>query len=232
MHHFAHKSVVACAYGVQTGLHLAAKEILSLNRRIAIPSVEIRFNAYRSPIEISPARHIELDVVVSEKRTGGIIPDILAHTRFVPLLIEVYVTHAVDESKIERIRELGISALEIDLSTFSRTFSEEELADAVVNQTSNKKWLFNSNVSSYSAKLIETGEVKRHNNPRGLATRVDDCPRRVRSSKAKFFANVIDDCAYCEFVLELRDREVVCGGTRKIRSFKQLKKTVQDLKAK
>ena len=193
---------------------------------LAIPPVHIAFNSYRPPIEISPERVIQLDSVRSEKREGQIIPDILAYSKLVPLIIEVKVTHGVDDQKLEKIRAQGISALEIDLSSVSRALTSEELVDAVVHRTSNKKWIFNAKAFLYFEKLLATGTIKQQFE-RGLATHVDDCPKKIRSWKGKHYANVYDDCIHCESNLDTRSAEIVCGGSLSILTFDQLKSVIR-----
>ena len=200
----------------------AAKEILLKHLEIELPPVEIRFNGYRDPIVISPAKTFRLNSVVAEERSGSIIPDILADVNGVPLLIEIRVTHAVTEAKAEKIRSLGISAIEIDLSCLSRSFSPDGLVDTVIRSVENKKWIFNACVEKNYKFLLSTGDRKPQIR-RGLATHIDYCPINARVWKGKSFANLIDDCANCEFILEIREHEIVCGGKRKITTFDQLK---------
>jgi hypothetical protein len=223
VHHFAHHKGTECANAVETVLHLAAKQILAEHREIALPAVQIKFDAYREPIELSAVRKFALDDVRAEHRIDNIVPDILAYSGGVPLMIEIRVTHEVDEIKLAKIRRLGISAIEIDLSSFCRTFSRAELLDAVVNQTANKKWIFNARAEEYQRMFLGTGERKRSVR-RGLAIHVDYCPIKARVWKGKSYANVLDDCIYCKFVLNagIGLHEIVCGGKHKITTIDQL----------
>lgn len=43
MHHFAHRSNEDCEYGYESSLHLAAKDILSRAKKMAIPPVYVEF---------------------------------------------------------------------------------------------------------------------------------------------------------------------------------------------
>ena len=223
VHHFAHNKGAECAKAVETALHLAAKQILSERREIVLPAVHIAFNAYRDPIPVSAERTFSLDEVHAEHRTEDIVPDILAYCRRVPLMIEIRVTHEVDDNKLAKIRKLGISTIEIDLSSISRAFSPDELLDAVVRRTDNKKWVFNAKAEKYKQMLLATGERKRSVS-RGFATHVDYCPINIRVWKGKSYANVIDDCLYCDFILDVGEnmKDIICGGKHKIRTLHQL----------
>jgi Competence protein CoiA-like family len=223
VHHFAHRKGSECAKAVETALHLAAKEILANRREITLPAVEIKLDCYRDPIPVSAERTFPLDEVRVEHRTEDIVPDILAYSGGHPLMIEIRVTHEVDEIKLAKIRGLDISVIEIDLSSMYHTFSRDELLDAVVHRTANKKWFFNARAERYKQMLLSTGEKKMRVR-RGLATHVDHCPINIRKWKGKSYANVIDDCINCPYILDERsnDNVIVCGGRHKITTLDEL----------
>jgi hypothetical protein len=57
------------------------------------------------------------------------------------LLVEVTVTHGIDEEKHQRIRELNLPTLEIDLSQLGGRITLENLRDLIVDQTVGKRWV-------------------------------------------------------------------------------------------
>ena len=224
IHHFAHKKGADCAKSVETALHLASKQILEEQKEIALPAVRIEFDSYREPISIAQENTFTLDEVRAEQRTGEIVPDILAYSRGVPLLIEIRVTYEVDEVKEAKIRRLGISAIEIDLSSFCRNFTREELADAVVRQTANKKWVFNAKAENLKKQLLATGvyiKTVHRNGP----VHADGCPIAKRVWNGKPYANVTDDCLYCEYNLSVgpNSNSIICGGIHKITTLDELR---------
>ena len=223
--HFAPKKGAECAASVETALHLAAKPILEEQREIALPAVQITFDSYRPPIPISPPRIFALDEVHAEKRTGNIVPDILAYSNGVQLLIEVRVTHEIDETKEAKIRSLGISAIEIDLSSFDRNFTRAELTTAVVRQHDNRKWVFNAKASKYQERLLASGLVIKTVN-RGGAVHADGCPIAKRECRGKAYANVTDDCLVCDYNLSVGENSnfVICGANHTILNFDDLRK--------
>lgn len=222
-HHFAHEKGSECAKALETALHFAAKQILATQRKIKLPPVQIKFASYREPVIISQEQVFTLDEVHLENRTETIVPDILAYHNKTPLMLEILVTHAVDDIKLEKIKQTGISTIEIDLSTACRNFSHEELIDLVVNQTTNKKWIFNRKTEYYTEKFLRTGDRKKIVH-RGFASHVDHCPLYKRIWKGQSYANFIDDCACCEFLLQASSGgEIICGGRNKIRTFDELK---------
>lgn len=53
-----------------------------------------------------------------EYRLDDIVPDLIVYKNNAPLIIEVKATHGVDDEKREKIKRLGISAIELDFSKF------------------------------------------------------------------------------------------------------------------
>jgi hypothetical protein len=223
-HHFAHRAGPECANATETALHLAAKGILADRREIRLPPVEIRFDSSPFVMSLWPERTFALGDVRAECRTGDIIPDILAYCDTTPLMIEIRVTHPVDEAKLKKIWELRISTIEIDLSSALRTFSLDDLCDAILKQTANKRWLFNAESEEWKQVLLRTGE-KKETITRGFAKHVDHCPLNVQNWKGKPYANFIDDCSGCEFLLSVGGNNdfIICGGRYKIRTFDELR---------
>lgn len=223
VHHFGHHSGAECPTALETALHLAAKQVLDEQKKIAVPPVEVKFDSYRSHLLLFPARQVELDQVRLEARTGNVVPDVLALTSGRQLFIEIRVTHRVDEDKHEKIRQLGISAVEIDLSTHVRHFSLAGLAESLVRETAHKQWLFNAKAERVKAMFLRTGERKSIVE-RGLALHVDHCPVGMRDYRGKAYANVIDDCVHCDYALEISTDlgTIVCGGRHRIATLEQL----------
>jgi hypothetical protein len=223
-HHFAHQRGVQCDKAVETALHFAAKEILAVNREILLPAVYIRFSSHRDPVVLAEEGNFVLDEVRLERRTGDIIPDVLAFCRGIPLMVEIRVTHAVDSAKLQKIRAMGISAVEIDLSGPCFNLSRDTLTDFIVRQTANKTWLFNAKAEEYKRQFMQTAE-KKMTIQRGLALHVDHCPINTRNFRGKSYANVMDDCVHCDHALEfgIENAFIMCGGRNKIKTLDELR---------
>ena len=217
-HHFAHAAGSDCPTAVETALHLVAKEILARRKEIVLPSVEIEFLHYRSPMIIVPGegRH-PLTSVALEQRLGDIIPDVIARVKDRPLLIEVRVTHGIDDEKLERIKSLGISTVEIDLSAAPRDLPWKDLEELVVEGGPHKRWVYNAFAERHRKRILSEATL-RPKFSHGFATLVKGCPL-PRYSKpywvnGKPYAHVMYECAYCEHYLGDHNEEyaVVCGA--------------------
>jgi hypothetical protein len=227
IHHFAHHNGSECAKGIQTALHLSAKDILEKHKRIQLPKVEVDFDSYKDSWVISEEMKVEFDEVKLEKRLDSVIPDVLVYVKGRPLLIEITVTHKTDSSKVDKIKRMGFSCLEIDLSNIKRELSIEDLEEIVIDKVEHKRWLHNEKSSLIKKKAISLTEKKKIVQ-RGFANHVDLCPIETRVYRGKPYANVIDDCLYCEYCLQVGDGsgvigdEINCSGKSKINNYEDL----------
>lgn len=196
--HFKHYQGSDCGKGVETALHHMAKGILENRQEIALP------------IPPDPTKLWPIEKVSLEKRLGDIIPDVIVYIKGQPILIEIVVTHGIDAEKMEKIKDLGISTLVIDLSDEERTLSKDELASIVVEGTEKKRWVFNAAKQRHMEnprrfKVIRDMDSNPYR-PMDSNLWVDGCPmyyaRRYGTGYSKRFAYVESDCAHCEFLVE------------------------------
>lgn len=153
-HSFAHYQAEECEYAVETALHLAAKKILEESAQITLPKLTIQEQVSGEMCGQSRTKKGEATVceqhiaylknVEPEKRLNTIIPDIIACIDGVPLIIEIAVTHFVDEIKQNKIRDLGISCIEINLKDVFRNADLESIRSIVVESVAKKVWLFHT----------------------------------------------------------------------------------------
>lgn len=213
-HHFAHASGEECQHAVETALHLAAKDILAVRKEIVLPAVEIPASYGFPHIELAPEQRYLIESVAVEQKLGSIVPDVIVRINGRELLVEVTVTHRTGGDKVSKIRELGVSCLEIDLSDTDRGLAREELERVVVEGTGRKRWLYNVRAEERRRRKLSEGTVL-FSVHRGLAWHVDGCPVPARTWRGNHYANVIHDCTGCEHMLSASsDVGVVCDGFR------------------
>lgn len=123
VYHFAHKRGANCEYGYQTIIHHMAKEIIAKNHKILIPKENINDKIHLKAV----------DEVKIEKKFGAVIPDILVICDGKPYIVEIYVTHPVDDEKRENVRSLDVSAIEINLSDLRQMIDEKLLEKELYN---------------------------------------------------------------------------------------------------
>ena len=215
MHHFAHYSGENCAYGYESSLHLAAKDIISKAHKMTIPPVYVSFpNSHKKDELINEAEMIKVEKVELEKRYGSIIPDIVVYTDETILFVEIFVTHRIDDEKLEKLHKARISTIEIDLSKKSSMISIDELTSILLNDSAEKQWKYNSLSEQYYQQFIKASDEKEVVH-RGYAMHVDGCPISKRIWKGKPYANFVDDCLNCQYCISNGDT-ILCSGRSRI----------------
>lgn len=156
--HFAHGKDRACDIdsAQQTALHLLAKEIIEKNRRLLIPGLSISKETAADTadhsiwIDLPPTfdyrkpGYARCDKVTLEKRLSGIVPDIVIEVGGRVCLVEIAVTHFVDDEKKEKVTKLGLPLFEIDLSAlYEGEFSRNLAEQAVLHNPDNRTWIYN-----------------------------------------------------------------------------------------
>lgn len=154
-HHFAHNKTEGCEYGVESALHLAAKNLLEKKKEIVLPSLYVREeDSSWNMVKVSEKTRVVIDEVRLEKRVSDFVPDIIARIGSKELLIEIAVTHFVDEEKEIKVRNNGVSMIEIDLSMLDDGFTDEDLEDLVVESEYTKQWIYNAMEQTLFSKYL------------------------------------------------------------------------------
>lgn len=168
-HHFSHNSEnCSNETATQTALHILAKEIIAQRGTLLFPSIrfEYRNSSYFSYkyiqnlpeyVEIKPERNIKCDEVFLETSLSSIVPDIIFVSQKNSCIIEIAVTHFVDEIKEQKIKKLGLPALEIDLSEcYRQNLNRAEIENEIINNSENRRWIYYPNLEN----LIFQAELK------------------------------------------------------------------------
>jgi hypothetical protein len=195
--HFSHNNE-ACniSDAQQTALHLLAKEILTENNHIMLPAyvidgsegdnVDYDLSDYDAiekqldSLEYSKQSNYQFDNVILEKKISDMIPDILIwrSSNGKKLIIEIAVTHFVDDVKKAKIIEQGISALEIDISQFhNQDFERNILQEIIIDSIDSKKWIYNTHYEKALLKLAE------RNNDIVTRAKKEEAARRLQREK-------------------------------------------------
>lgn len=239
IHHFAHKSTIECEYGYQTSLHLVAKEIIAMNKQINIPALYLTFPGTGRKMLLEEEKTVNVSRVILEKKINDIIPDILLITDIGEIIVEIFVTHEIDDEKKKKIKRLDIPTIEIDLSKFDRNITKGDLYQVLSVQNENKKWIYNGKREQTYKRFVNVSECK-DIIVRNYASHVDNCPIRMRMWKGKPYANFSYDCNECDFLIdykssrdnEVERRRILCSGKMRIGCLKDfdipLERRIQD----
>lgn len=157
--HFAHLTDTGCNTGRETGVHLRAKQLIADRRQLLLPAwpgnpattpnpprARDSDGQWHSGRRVDlPAHTANLDKVELERSFGLYTPDIAATDQAGTLLIEIRVTHAVDDRKAELVDAGGYRMVEIDLSGLDRNTPHDPVAfeQAVLCDPANRQWIAN-----------------------------------------------------------------------------------------
>jgi len=164
VHHFAHATRTDCRYARETSLHLLAKEILSESKVFLLPPLYTSEHMLKC---IDNEKLITIqEVRVEKKDVGGVKPDIIIYDHDGNMFfVEIYVTHKVDNDKINRIKTEKINTIEIDLSKINRLLTKAELKQILETDIKLKKWIYNDKMEEYIFDKSEKLKSNfRHNN--------------------------------------------------------------------
>lgn len=155
--HFAHMVDLGCATGTETGIHLRAKQVICDQIRLLLPSWHGELLRWPNPPRLRDSAgnwHEGERVCLPEKRAvlleaeperglGDYRPDVRAVDEEGVLLIEIRVTHAVDDAKSEQVCRDGLRMIEIDLSDIDRDIPHDAVAfdRIVLEEPGNRTWI-------------------------------------------------------------------------------------------
>ncbi len=156
--HFAHSSGVDCTLGLETIVHLAAKQLIAKRMELSLPKVHLYIPHFKPVIKktIHEARLVKLDAVFLEKSIGDMRPDIVAIESGNEILIEIAVTHFVDEVKHELIKRRASRTIEIDASSVKKNLDFAALEILLFGVPNKSTWLFHPEIEcAYQECLIK-----------------------------------------------------------------------------
>lgn len=230
--HFAHQGGSDCGKAYESAVHRLVKEVIDeygVHIRIprAVSSLAdggycvvngvVKCNSVLSESQLITPEEGKTRI---EEARGLIRPDVIIEVDGRELFIEILVTHAVDEEKRQRIRELGTSCIEIDFSYYKGTvLTEDQIAAALEGTNSNvkAKWIYNKKVEkldSYidgiktiSQVLYSPKQIKKETPLSDLGFEhevisdyiVMNCPNRNRYSvRNNYYYSQLKDCRICK----------------------------------
>lgn len=135
----------------ETALHQMVKQIIQEEKKFMIPDqivLPFEVGIYDLPekIEVYNLKNSKMmyaESVELESCLNTFTADVRLKTTNEELLIEVFVTHAVDEDKKKKVREYGVSMLEIDLREYiDIPITSEYLKKMIIESEKNKKWVY------------------------------------------------------------------------------------------
>jgi hypothetical protein len=161
--HFQHAPGVECAQGYETALHLAAKQLIEQRRLLIFPELVAKAEVqdalggrHTAKKQLIPEGIRFLEDVALEQKLGRMRPDLIVSAIGVgPVLIEIAVTHFVDEEKLQKIRDSQLPAIEIDISDL-RAASFDALTTVLFEVARYSSWLYHPQLEAAQPQLLES----------------------------------------------------------------------------
>ncbi|HAT3864082.1 TPA: hypothetical protein I8652_001671 [Legionella pneumophila] len=161
-HHFKHATTIECEGGLESAIHMAAKQIIKERKQIRLPEYILTKEVLDSKGKTHPesktivekGKIISFDSVGEEQGISEMRADILAIARNHKLIIEIFYRHKVDDLKIEKIKAANISTIEIDLSDLTPyDVKDWEAFWSCINDPNRVQWLHNARAATESVEL-------------------------------------------------------------------------------
>ncbi|WP_431025637.1 competence protein CoiA family protein [Halomonas sp. H5] len=183
--HFAHApGSEECGYGAETGLHLAAKQLIKEEGVITHPAHTITCTLHdlegkprslsRTVAEAIP--RADATDIRQEVALPGIVADVQLMDAQGPLLVEVAVSHKVDDEKRQKLGALGWRCIEIDLSRVSDRSTPAELRKALFDPE-RASWAYHPDTVRHAESL--RAELQ------GIVDRANEVLRRNARKRAR-----------------------------------------------
>lgn len=239
--HFKHQTESSCNYSFETSLHYLAKEIIQEKKYLDLPVLDWQIPAAPSswfsrdaipPYKTIKYQRVYFDKVEVEKWEDDFIPDVKCFVGNKQLLIEITVTHGIDDRKLEKIQSNDVPLLEINLSMLEHSINKRTLAKALYRklpESNHFKWIYNPrNERIYSEQQQKSNKISeflksnlKHIKLYGKNKEVYNCPLQQKNKLPNKYA---DGCEYCIYNLgrtevpgkqNLKDKAVMCIGHKK-----------------
>lgn len=147
--HFSHLPGQNCLYGRESAIHFAAKQLIEEHHKLYIPDRTVKvYVVDEMGREHSPERTLvsaglkDFSSVRLEQNISDFRPDLVATTiNGNDLLVEIAVTHFVNDIKQKKIENHGTAAIEIDASEVP-ILNFDALAQLLFEPSSHAEWLF------------------------------------------------------------------------------------------
>ncbi|WP_143097627.1 cell envelope integrity protein TolA [Modicisalibacter xianhensis] len=180
-HYFAHApGTRPCAGGAETGIHLAAKQLIADRKEAPIPLLQASLegkdaDGYKhteSKVIFPGCDRQSVDDTKLEFSLGDIRPDLIVTLGQVEILVEVAVTHYIDAEKLQRLESRGLRCIEIDLGDIPRDLTPADLEEHVFNYH-RAYWIVNPKIQAEQEKLRP-----------GLQQQIERANNRIAQAKA------------------------------------------------
>lgn len=214
INHFQHTSKSDCKNAYETALHYLAKQIILETKTLLVPDINYKLSSYaeayhaatRSSEKKTTKKLLHFTKVEIEKSEKQFRPDLKCYVGDKLLLIEIAVTHFVDNEKLDKVYKNNIPLLEIDLSGIDRLLHKDKLKEILHGKHNKMKWIHNPKIKvRYEAEEVKSRSIKDFINKNlkshkiyGKDQNIYDCPIY---NKIYDKIKVEEECRYCRYFI-------------------------------
>ena len=206
-------------------IHERAKQIILGSSYIRLPEVTLQLG--NSPkYFIDQEKYIFIQTKEQEKPMGNIRPDlVVVSENGERVIIEINVSHPVDEEKLKKIEQLNIDTIEIDLSdlTTNQNRLPQILEEILIQGVDRKYWLFNKREKWYKQNLTERCTMLTTQGAYGGHTLAWECPLELRISSIGSVYAYLKECKKCIHYFGMGpNNSILCGCKNPIETLGEL----------
>jgi len=208
-HHFRHHGERDCQGALEHVLHLTAKQIIADARRVMLPAVYA--NSGPASRRETPPAWCALHDVQLEARRSGYVPDVLAGMPDGrPINLEIRYSHAVDATKLAKLTQDNIHAVEIIITGFAGSVSDAAFRNFVLANAP-RLWLHNPDQGLHNAALATELALAKAEDDRQEAEFMLDTQAHARAADA---AAAVSAICYDAHRAELAASHAIEGAQR------------------
>lgn len=181
--YFKHIESTNCQGSLETSIYLASKRLYLARKEVLLPDLfaDVPEFGYQ---KIQSKKLYKSKTVVEGQKKEDLQNDLLMEIEIkkkekkylIPLIVEISTTHIVDAEKLSKIKNNGVSAVEVCLKQINRIKNDDELWSELTNPV-NIRWLFNSKLST----LIEKKRLNQIEHQKNIEKKIE----RTQEAKEK-----------------------------------------------
>lgn len=186
--HFAHYKVADCGKSYESVLHKLAKEVLREHKVLMLPSYK----------DVQKKMRIQFDEVEVEQRndSNDIQPDCVGLYGGMRYLIEIKVTHGVDEIKLKKIQSNRLICIEIDVSDMD--LDKYQINQFFSESTKGRIWVNNPYLEEKHLQRVKEREEAQKNAHEQLLREQKNRILSYRKKYPKYHYLFEERCESCE----------------------------------
>lgn len=148
-----------CTGSWESQLHLLSKYIIEQNKSVALPKWIGKH--LELPAQRQKFTNVQVEIAQDELKPDCLCTYVDEKGEERKLWIEILNTHAIDDTKAQKIKERGIACVEIDVSELfpDKEIKEDVLKEFLLNSTENRQWINNPSGEQEEQHYIDEAEL-------------------------------------------------------------------------